>query len=287
MDQLTIRELLNWATKHLQENGNESPRLDAEVLLAHVLGQDRVYLYREVDRQPDKRYVQQYRLMVERRFDGEPVAYLTGYKEFMGLNFKVGSHVLIPRPDTELMVEYAMAVLSGWPGRTIVVDVGTGSGAVAISLAHHVSEVAVHAVDISTQALQIARANAQWYGVNVHFYHGDLLSPLADIISPGSAVVVCANLPYIPSEEIPNLLRDVREYEPLLALDGGCDGLDYYRRLVPQTYSLLAPGGHLLMEIAPDQGNWALELVPSPLWHSRILRDLAGRPRLVAAQVMV
>ncbi|SFQ98220.1 peptide chain release factor N(5)-glutamine methyltransferase [Desulfoscipio geothermicus] len=281
----TIGEMINRAAEHLRASGSETPRLDAEVLLAHALGRDRVYLFRETGRTLPEEIARRYRALIERRVAGEPVAYLTGSKEFMGLDFLVGSHVLIPRPETELMVEYALAALAGWPGsRRIVADVGTGSGAVAVSLARLAPGVQVYATDISEQALATARANAGRHGVDVQFYCGDLLSPLQGVLGPASVAVITANLPYIPSPEMSGLPRDVRCFEPALALDGGSDGLALYRRLVPGAYSLLAPGGYLLMEIAPDQGDRALELTPPPRWRARVLRDLAGRPRLVAAQ---
>jgi release factor glutamine methyltransferase len=277
--------MLKRATERLRASGSDTPRLDAEVLLAHLLGRDRVYLFRETGRTLPEEIARRYRALVGRRAAGEPVAYLTGSKEFMGLDFTVGPHVLIPRPETELVVEYALAVLAGRSGsRRIAVDVGTGSGAVAVSLARLAPGAQVYATDISEQALAVARANAGRHGVDVRFYCGDLLTPLQGVLGPASAVVITANLPYIPSGDIPGLPREVRCYEPALALDGGPDGLGLYRRLVPGAYSLLAPGGCLLMEIAPDQGDRALELTPPPRWRARVLRDLAGRPRLVAAQ---
>lgn len=286
MNGLTIGEMLNWASKYLKGFGVDNPRLDAEVLLAHTLGCDRVYLFRESSQVLDDNDVQHYRRLIDRRSAGEPVAYLTGYKEFMGLDFKVGPHVLIPRPETELMVEYAQAVLSGWPGRRVAVDVGTGSGAIAISLARLVPGAEVYAIDISPKALEIARANAKKHGVNVVFHAGDLLTTIKEIILPGSVAVIIANLPYIPSGDISNLAQDVRCYEPVLALDGGPDGLDLYRRLVPQASGFLASGGHLLMEIDPSQSDLALGLVPQPHWQSCVLKDLAGRLRLVCAQLI-
>jgi release factor glutamine methyltransferase len=282
---LTIGEALARAQKWLREAGSTSPRLDAEVLLAHALGRDRVYLFRESQHRLDAKEARVYRDLVERRARGEPVAYLTGHKEFMGLDFIVGPHVLIPRPETELMVEYALAMLAGCPpGRRVAVDVGTGSGAVAVSLARLAPGAEVYATDISPEALEIARANAGRHGAPVRFYRGDLLSPLQGVLPPGSVAVVAANLPYIPSAEMAGLPRDVRDYEPALALDGGPGGLELYRRLVPGAGELLAPGGHLLVEIAPDQKERALELVPPPRWRSTALPDLAGRPRLIVAQ---
>lgn len=279
---LVIGEALARGQKELVDAA--TPRLDAEVLLAHVLGRDRVYLYREYQAEMDPEQAKAYWELIRRRKLGEPVAYLTGHKEFMGLDFIVRPHVLIPRPETELMVTMAWELLEQWPGQpSVAVDVGTGSGAVAVSLAHLVPGARVLATDISAPALEVARANARRHRVAVHFYPGDLLTPLAGVLEPGSVAVVAANLPYLPSSVIPGLPRDVRDFEPGLALDGGEDGFSLYRRLAPGAATMLAPGGHLLLEIAPDQRELALALLPLPRWHTRVLTDLAGHPRLVVA----
>ncbi len=282
MPGIKVRDSLIQATRYLRGSGAFSPRLDAELLLAHVLGRDRVYLYREADLVLDEGYERHYRALVKRRAGGEPVAYLTGLKEFMGLDFEVGPHVLIPRPETELMVEKALEILTGWSGPRVMVDVGTGSGAVAVSLACLApTDIQVHAIDISPQALNIARANALRHSVTVVFYTGDLLAPLQGVLAPGSVAVITANLPYIPSGAMAGLPRDVRGYEPALALDGGFDGLEIYRRLIPQAEAWLAPGGQLLMEIGPEQGEQALALLVPPCWHASLYPDLAGRQRLI------
>ncbi|AGL03846.1 peptide chain release factor N(5)-glutamine methyltransferase [Desulfoscipio gibsoniae] len=282
MPGLTVRDSLIQAARYLKEKGAFSPRLDAEVLLAHVLGRDRVYLYREADLVLNTDRQRRYRTLLERRAGGEPVAYLTGLKEFMGLDFEVGPHVLIPRPETELMVEKALEVLSSWPGRRVVVDVGTGSGAVAVSLSRLAPPgTRVHAIDISENALDIARANAARHNVPVLFHAGDLMTPLQGMLSPGTVAVITANLPYIPSGAMSCLPRDVCGYEPALALDGGADGLELYRRLVPQAYTWLASSGCLFMEIGPDQAEQALAMLGPHRWRPSLYRDLAGRPRLI------
>lgn len=282
MPGVTIGDSLVQAACFLRDSGALSPRLDAEVLLAYVLGRDRVYLYREYDRVLEGGHERCYRALLERRAAGEPVAYLTGHKEFMGLDFVVGPHVLIPRPETELMVERALEAISGWAGPRVVVDVGTGSGAVAVSLARLAPpDTRVYAVDISPRALDVARANAKRHGAPVSFLAGDLLSPLRGMLPPGSVAVVTANLPYIPSDAMAGLPLDVRGYEPAVALDGGADGLELYRRLVPQAETWLSSGGHLFMEISPDQGETALDLLATPRWRAGLCRDLAGRPRLI------
>ncbi len=282
MPGINVRESLNRATCYLRDSGSSSPRLDAELLLAHVLGRDRVYLYREADLALDEICSRRYRALVERRAGGEPVAYLTGFKEFMGLDFEVGPFCLIPRPETELMVEKALEMLAGWSGRRVAVDMGTGSGAVAVSLARLAqSDILMHAIDISPRAMDIARANAVRHGVTVVFHTGDLLAPLRGVLAPGSVAVITANLPYIPSGAMAGLPRDVRGYEPALALNGGSDGLEVYRRLVPQAETWLATGGQLLMEISPEQSGQAMALLEPPRWRAGLYLDLAGRPRLI------
>lgn len=315
----------------LKEKGMDSSRLDAEVLLAHCLGMERVGLYVNSYRDLDPDAGQWYFSLVERRGRGEPVAYITGVKEFMGLDFTVTPDVLIPRPETELLVEAALAAVAAGgrfsvshfsgsrgelfpfhtsftncrkePSPCRIVDVGTGSGAIAVSLAGRLPGAIIYALDISPEALSVARVNAQRHGVadRIVFLCGDLLGPLPGEIR-GAVDLIAANLPYVPSGEIPGLMPDVGLYEPHTALDGGHDGLDFYRRLIPMAESFLRPGGTLLMEIAPGQGERLTQTVlpgdgsacgnggkgsgepqPCRTRQTGILFDLAGRERLVAA----
>lgn len=286
----SVGGLLAAARAYLRECGSESPGLDAEVLLAHCLGAGRLDLYRAPDRIPDSGQASGYLDLIARRGRGEPVAYLTGHKEFMGLDLAVGPPVLIPRPETELLVEQALELLglslAERPGGRLAVDVGAGSGAIAVSLAVFMPRVRVLATDISGEALAVARRNAARHGVarQVSFFQGDLLTPLTIPALQGQVDLVAANLPYIPAGDLEALPRDVRAYEPRLALNGGPDGLSLYRRLVPDAGRLLRPGGFLLMEIGPGQGRACLGLVPAPVWESVLLPDLAGRERLVVAR---
>uniref|UniRef100_A0A7C2HUN4 Release factor glutamine methyltransferase n=1 Tax=Ammonifex degensii TaxID=42838 RepID=A0A7C2HUN4_9THEO len=279
---MRVEELLKKETATLRAAGIPSPRVDAEVLLGFVLGCDRLVLYWEPRREVAAGKATRFKELVARRAAGEPVAYLTGEKEFMGLSFSVTPAVLIPRPETELLVETAVTLLQG-AAAPVVADVGTGSGAVAVSLAVLLPAARVFAVDISTAALAVARENACRHRVadRVVFYAGDLLEPFA-----GNEAVfdlIAANLPYIPSGEMGALPPEVRR-EPVLALDGGPDGLNFYRRLVPQAERLLKPGGHLLLEIGPGQGAAVSGLLPPPVWEGSVKPDLAGRDRLVVAQ---
>ncbi len=283
---MNIAQWLNYASKYLKSNCPGAGRIDAELLLAHCLNCERTALYRNSLEELTPEEAGKYRLVLDRRAKGEPVAYITGRKEFMGLDFQVKPGVLIPRPETELLVEKALELFRpkiNAPPLPVMIDVGTGSGAIAVSLAVYSKWEKVYAVDVSPAALEIARQNAVNHGVGekIEFIQGDLLHPLLAI--PGlKADLITANLPYIPSGEIPELMRDVRDYEPLTALDGGEDGLDYYRRLIPQAYKLLPIGGFLMMEIAPGQGSILKGLMENR-WKVEITPDLAGRERLVLA----
>lgn len=278
---MRVEEILKKGTAVLKAAGITSPRVDAEVLLSFVLNCERLALYREPQREVAVGEAARFEELVARRAAGEPVAYLTGEKEFMGLRFAVTPAVLIPRPETELLVETAVTLLRG-AAAPVVADVGTGSGAVAVSLAVLLPAVRVFAVDISTAALAVARKNARRHQVSerVVFLKGDLLEPFAG--NESFFDLIAANLPYVPSKEVARLPRPVRR-EPVLALDGGADGLALYRRLVSQARSLLKPGGYLLFEIGSGQGAAALGLLP-PAWEANVVQDLAGRDRLVVAR---
>ncbi|MEW6274994.1 MAG: peptide chain release factor N(5)-glutamine methyltransferase [Bacillota bacterium] len=295
-----IQKALGWAREYLRGCGVEGAALDAEVLLAHVTGLDRAGLYRESGRALSPREAEAYRRLVERRGRREPVAYLTGKKEFMGLEFLVGPAVLIPRPETELLVEKACALAREFVSRPrelvdpergpgvqelLIADAGTGSGAIAVSLAVFLPAARIYATDCSSAALAVARENARRHGVagRISFLQGDLLSPLFALNLAGRLVLIVANLPYIPAAELPGLMPDVRCYEPLSALDGGPDGLAHYRRLLPQARRCLSDGGRLLMEIGPGQGEKVGRLLAENNWHYQIIPDLAGRERVVLA----
>lgn len=291
----SLRAALDWARGYLRRRGVESAALDAEVLLAHVTGLDRAGLYREGERTLTPREAEACRQLVERRAQREPVAYLTGKKEFMGLEFKVNRAVLIPRPETELLVERAWALarnlLLGRDGpagpetELLIADVGTGSGAIAVSLAKFLPAARIYALDCSPAALEVARVNARRHGVaeRIVFLQGDLLLPLFALNLTGKITLVVANLPYIPTGELRRLMPDVRCYEPLGALDGGPDGLVHYRRLLPQARRMLADCGYLLMETGPGQGKQLGRLLAEDGWQQELIPDLAGRERVILA----
>lgn len=282
---INIKTALAEARALLQQNNITQPRLDAEILLAHLLTCGRAALYAHSERVLTSQELTRYKQLVQQRADGQPVAYITGKKEFMGLDFTVTPQVLIPRPDTELLVETAVHLAQGIGGSPLMVDVGTGSGAIAVSTAHYVPNLRVLAVDISPQALIAAKQNALAHRVDnrIEFILGNLLTPITGTQPPGTVDIITANLPYVPSSDIPTLAKEVQK-EPVLALDGGPDGLDLYRLLIPQAENLLKPGGHLLMEIGPGQGQNTLNLVTKPKWQAKLYHDLADRERLVVAK---
>lgn len=292
-----IKDLLEWTTRYFGEKGITEPRLEAEVLLAHVLQKNRVYLYANYEEPVNTNEREIYRASIKRRVDGEPVAYITGEKEFMSLHFKVNPAVLIPRPDTEILTETAIALARQENVHTII-DVGTGSGAIAISLAVYLKnlhDMRIYASDISPQALEIARENAVLNQADIHFVEGDLLLPFLQTeqasagersaagIDIHQADLITANLPYIPYSEMAQIDRQVKDFEPHLALFAADDGLALYRRLLPQAHALLHPQGILLLEIDARQAA-AIPAMMNGFTEIKILKDLAGHERVVQAR---
>ncbi|ACX51240.1 protein-(glutamine-N5) methyltransferase, release factor-specific [Ammonifex degensii KC4] len=282
---MQVKKLLAAGTRRLLEAGIKEARLEAEVLLAHLTKRDRLFLYGAADLSVPFLTKLRFWELVGRRLAGEPLAYLIGKKEFWGLELEVTPAVLVPRPETELLVETGLEKVKG-KGSPILVDVGTGSGAVAVSWAVSLPQARLLALDISPEALACAQRNARRHGVEerITFMAGDLLSPLKETPVAGKVDVVGANLPYIPRAFLPALSREVRR-EPRQALDGGTDGLAFYRRLVLQAKQVLRPGGYLLCEIAPWQRSGALELFDEDWDELEVKRDLAGRARLVLARL--
>jgi release factor glutamine methyltransferase len=280
----TIREVLEAAVQRLTWAGCNTPRLDAEVLLAHVLDKDRTWLYLWPEFELDRRRYNYFSELVTRRERREPVAYLTGLKSFFGLEFLVNSDTLIPRPETELLVETALQLASHNTPLTIA-DIGTGSGCIAIALATHLAEARIFAIDISPQAIQMAWRNAERHQVldRITFLIGNLLLPLA-----GPVDFIVSNPPYIRYAELrpPLTMAEVYQYEPHLALDGGLDGLLIIRRLLAQAREKLKPEGTLLVEIGATQGDAVRKLAAThfPEATITIKKDLAGLDRLLVVQ---
>ncbi|RKG61425.1 peptide chain release factor N(5)-glutamine methyltransferase [Corallococcus sp. CA054B] len=277
-DVWTIRRLLTWTTGHFEKRGVDAPRLTTEILLAHVLKTGRVRLYVDLDRPLSKDELAAFKALIERRMAGEPTNYLTGTKEFYNRPFKVDARVLIPRPETELLVEAVLhSVPKDAPSR--VLDVCTGSGCIAISVAAERPQATVLATDLSKDACALARENAQALGVaeRVSVLEGDLFSPL-----PPDATfrVVVSNPPYIDSGDIAGLSAEVRR-EPRLALDGGPDGLVALRRVIQGARRVLEPGGLLALEMGETQGSAVLELLRAAGYSdARVEKDLERRERM-------
>jgi release factor glutamine methyltransferase len=259
-DTWTVRGVLGWTAEYFDRRGVDAPRLTAEVLLAHVMRATRVQLYIDLDRPLSKMELAQCRALIERRVAGEPTQYLTGIREFYGRSFAVDPRVLIPRPETELLVDKALEAIPK-DAACRVLDLGAGSGCVAVTIAAERPGASVVATELSGEACEVARANAAALKVadRVRIVEGDLFNPL----EPGSRFqVAVSNPPYVPSAEIPALAREVRR-EPTLALDGGADGLDVIRRLAREAPEWLRPGGLLALEINEKQGPAVLRLLQS------------------------
>lgn len=279
MQNWTVKELLEWTSNYFKEKNITEARLEAEILLARVVGKDRVYLYANYDAPVNQDERSIFREFIKRRARKEPLAYITGTKEFMSLEFKVNPNVLIPRPETEIIVEKAIEVFRDQP--CSICDIGTGSGALAISLAYYLPLARVFATDISPQALATARENAASLQIEVEFLEGDLLSPFLD--KEHCFDLIVANLPYISQEEYHTLDSGVKSYEPQIALLAPGDGLDIYRRLLPQAFDLLKEGAYLFLEIGWQQGEKAMRMM-SDFEEVQLIKDLAGHNRVVMAR---
>ncbi|HEY2514319.1 MAG TPA: peptide chain release factor N(5)-glutamine methyltransferase [Polyangiaceae bacterium] len=255
----TIEAVVKWATDDFRARGIDKPRLDAEVLLAFALNTDRMRLVIDSKRPLEPEELARFRDLVKRRRVREPVAYLLGVREFYGRKFRVDKRVLIPRPDTETLVDVALARTEGRSLSMRALDLCTGSGCVAITLARQRPTGRVHATDLSAEALEVARENALRLGAyNVSFSPGDLFAALPKGCGPFD--VITANPPYIASGEIPGLEKDIKDFEPRLALDGGGDGLDLVRRIVEAAPERLAAGGVLATEIGAGEAEEAVKL---------------------------
>jgi release factor glutamine methyltransferase len=279
----TVLRVLEWTAERFAKEGFGTPRLDAEVLLAKTLGVERIRLYVDYAKPLAAEELAAYRALVRRRLASEPVAYLVGQREFWSLELEVGPGALVPRPETELLVELASSWIKrhGALPRPRVIDVGTGSGAVALALHRERDHAEVIAVELDEAAAAIARRNIACHGDGaVRLLRGDLLCPFA----AQSCDLVVSNPPYITRAELRELPEDVRAFEPLRALDGGDDGLDVIRRLIAEAMRCLRPGGGLLFEIGYRQGPAAAALCEAAgLREVSVRRDLAGLDRVVVA----
>jgi release factor glutamine methyltransferase len=280
---MQIRDALAQASQTLGNRGVESPRLDAELLLAHVLRVNRASILTWPERRLTPKQLTAFRDLIERRAGREPLAYIVGHREFFGLDFAVDPRVLIPRPETELLVERALEIARGIESRPKIADVGAGSGAIAVSLAVHLPTAVVYALDTSAGALAVVAGNAQRHGVadRVCCLKGDLLKPLPEVVD-----LVVANLPYVTSAEWEALPPEIRAYEPRPALDGGADGLLFIRRLLEAACHYLRPGGAILVEIGASQGKVVTDLAQETCSEAEVTlcQDYAGLDRLVVVR---
>lgn len=286
----TVRRTLDWTKDFFTRKNVFSPRLSAEELLAHVLDTTRMKLFMDYDRVLNPRELSAYRELVKRAADEEPIAYLTGKKHFFGLEFEVTRDVLIPRPDTETLVEDVLQTARIQAGLEAprIMDLCTGSGCIAAALAHNLKRATVLATDISPAAVAIAKRNMERLGLadRVVVEEGDLFEPLKRVVDAGPFDLIVANPPYIPTGQIEALDRSVRDYEPVAALDGGIDGLVLHRRILESAGDHLLPGGRVYLEIAYDQGELALEVAShySDFENARLLKDFGGRDRALTAR---
>ncbi|MFQ5881930.1 MAG: peptide chain release factor N(5)-glutamine methyltransferase [Candidatus Methylomirabilales bacterium] len=283
---LSVGEALVWGTALLRSAGAETPRLDAECLLAFLLRSDRLHLYAAIKEPLSLAVLEKYRGLVARRQTREPLAYLTGTKEFWSLSLKVTPAVLIPRPETEILTEAALRRL-GRLQSPVIADIGTGSGAIAIAVAKTLPHARIYATELSGSALEVARENARVHGVlgQVSFLRGDLLEPLFAQGLAGQCDLIVSNPPYIATSELSALSPEVH-YEPVEALDGGADGLCCHRRIVAGASDLLRPGGWLALEMAPEQGSALARLLREygAFIDVAVMPDLSGRDRVIIAR---
>jgi release factor glutamine methyltransferase len=283
-DAWTVRRVLDFAIDDFRQRGLDTPRLDAELLLCHVLGVDRVRLIVDPLRPLDPEQLKGYREAIQRRRKREPIAYILGEREFYGLPFRVDRRVLIPRPDTETLVDVALQRTAHVDLCGRALDLCTGSACVAIAFARQRSTWRVMATDVSSDAIAVARDNAERLGAvwNLSFALGDLDSPLR----PDERFhLITANPPYIAESEKAELTRDIVDYEPHLALMSGADGLDCIRRIVALAPRRLETGGILALEVASTQARATAELLErSGLAAVEIARDMAGHERVVSAR---
>ena len=281
---MTVLEVIQRSSEYLTQRGVESPRLQIELILAHVLQMPRLKLYLEFTRVLSDSEVAEARALVKRRGQREPLQYILGSTSFCGLEMVVNRHVLIPRPETEILAERAWKLLaSSAAANPVVLDLCSGSGCLGIAIASHCASAVVHAVDLSPEAVDVSRRNAKRHGLSerITFYEGDLFQA----VPRGSRYgLIVTNPPYIPTADVATLQPEVREHEPMCALDGGVDGLAIIRRIAAEAPNFIAPGGWLLLEFSDGQGNAARELFSHEPWIDvTIEKDFSRRERILIA----
>jgi release factor glutamine methyltransferase len=292
----TILAALEWTTEFFKRCRIESARLDAEILLAQVLGAERIQLYINYNKPLQSEELNQFKQIIKRRAKREPIAYIVGQKEFWSMSFKVNPSVLIPRPETELLVQILLDLSKNKDQRSpqisseteksekTVLEIGTGSGNIAISLAKEMRNYKILAGDISPQAIELAQENAALCGIdgNLRFYEGDLFEAFGMGQLDEKAAFIVSNPPYIPTAQLAGLAPEVG-FEPRIALDGGIDGIKFQRKIIEESPNFLIPGGYLIMETVVFQANDLAKTGRSdPRWADfRIMTDYSGLPRVV------
>jgi release factor glutamine methyltransferase len=281
----TIRRLLAWTESFLHEKAIDNPRLDTQILLAHVLKCKRIDLYVRSDEEPSDAVRAAFKDLIRRRVEGCPVAYLVGQREFYQLTLEVGSAVLIPRPETELLVMEALRLIKGKDAPRVL-DIGTGSGCIALAIARHHLTARITATDISPDALALANKNAERLGLaaRIRFLQGDLFEP----VRGDRFDLIVSNPPYVSADEFPQLIKEVRDFEPRLALDGGPDGLAIYRRLIAKAPAHLEENGRLLLEIGATQESAIRDLIAMQKLFGPALchRDAQKLPRVIEVALL-
>jgi release factor glutamine methyltransferase len=277
-----INSFLNWSQSQLAEAGVLSPRLDSEIILAHTLNLSRTDLWTQAERVLSESEIKTIKKNMERRLNREPVSLIVGHQEFWSLDFVVNKNVLTPRPETERVVETALNCLPSPSAK--ILDLGTGSGALAVTMAKEIPECKVSAIDIDPNALSIAKENAARHGVadRIEFICADLRK--SDW--PGCFSMILSNPPYIKSADIQKIMPEVRIYEPGKALDGGVTGLDFYRDIIPMAIDRLEENGFLILEIGHDQADEVIAILDdfSCYQNVEVIQDYSGYDRVVKAQ---
>ncbi len=302
-----VIDLIQWTTEYFERHNIPTPRLDAELLLGHLLQKSRLQLYLHFETPVFQEQLSAFRELVKKRVEHTPVSYLTNHREFMSLSFYVDGRVLIPRPETEILVETVLQVersedsenrnerseipdrrSGGQKGKCRLIDIGTGSGAIAISLAVNRPDWEIVATDLSADALTVAQQNATLHHCadRLTFLQGDLFEPAQELESPRFDWIV-SNPPYVSAEDFPTLSPDVRDHEPKIALIAGGDGLDIIRRLVADAPRFLNPHGQLIMEIGYNQSGAVQQLIQSnPAYNEcQVIKDYSGIERVVVASL--
>jgi len=284
----TIQKLLNWTSEYLTNKGVDSPRLSAELLLSHALGLKRIELYTQFDRQVPQQQLDLLHDLVKRAGLHEPVAYLTGKTEFYSLEFDITTDCLIPRPETELLVQRAIEFLRTRSGIQYVCDLCTGSGCIAVTIAKNVPEARITATDISAAVLDVAARNVEKHRLKeqVRLLCGDLFEPLIQQLDVNEFDLIVCNPPYVSTSEYENLDKNVKDYEPESALLAGEDGLDIYRRITEKVDEFLKPGAALMLEIGYAQGQSVRVLLEESRAFEKIKieKDLHDNDRIVTAK---